>query len=326
MTRETLEHCQIPIYALLLILGMLAGIGFPEYAQGTAASLSPLLALLLYSMFTQIPFIPLQSIPGQRRFVAALLTANFIIVPAVVYVLLLLFPQPAPVWIGVCLVLLTPCIDYVIVFTQLGKGNEKLMLLSTPLLFIIQMLLLPLYLWLFAGREIGSIVQMQPFVNAFFGLILVPLLLAVLTQLWARRRPTGRRLLNGAGWLPVPMMALVLFFIAISQTDKLLQDWQTVAGVLPIYISFAIIMPLIGKLTAHVFRLDRRAGRTLIFSSSTRNSLVVLPLALSLPPDWALVASSVIVTQTMVELIAELLYIRLIPHLLLRDQPVPQTE
>jgi len=104
-------------------------------------------------MFCQIPFLKLKEAFSNGRFIGALLLVNFILIPLLVFLLIKVFPQPTPVLIGVCLVLLTPCIDYVIVFTQLGKGNEKLILASTPVLFVVQMIMLPFYLWLFIGNE-----------------------------------------------------------------------------------------------------------------------------------------------------------------------------
>ncbi|SHE15423.1 Uncharacterised protein [Chlamydia abortus] len=65
---------------------------------------------------------------------------------------------------------------------------------------------------------------------------------------------------------------------------------------------------------------NRKFIWALIFSAGTRNSLVVLPLALALPEPLNGVASAVIVTQTIVELIGELFYIRLVPNFLLKDR------
>lgn len=48
------------------------------------------------------------------------------------------------------------------------------------------------------------------------------------------------------------------------------------------------------------------------FSSATRNSLVVLPLGLAIPGAVPWVAA-VIVTQTLIELVSELVYVRLMP-------------
>lgn len=65
---------------------------------------------------------------------------------------------------------------------------------------------------------------------------------------------------------------------------------------------------------ARMFGLEAVAGRAVAFSSSTRNSLVVLPLALSVPGAIPILPA-VIVTQTLVELLSELVYVRLIHKL-----------
>ena len=67
-----------------------------------------------------------------------------------------------------------------------------------------------------------------------------------------------------------------------------------------------------------LFRLDAPAGRAIAFSTGTRNSLVVLPLALAVPGAVP-VLPAVIVTQTLIELVSELIYVRLIPKLTNRD-------
>ena len=82
--------------------------------------------------------------------------------------------------------------------------------------------------------------------------------------------------------------------------------------------AFFLIVPFFARLPACAFRLDTQAGRALIFSAATRNSLVVLPLALALPDAWGVVPA-VMVTQTLVELVGELFYIRLVPSVVLPE-------
>lgn len=81
-----------------------------------------------------------------------------------------------------------------------------------------------------------------------------------------------------------------------------------------------VIMPIISKLVGDWFKLDVKTGRALIFSGSTRNSLVVLPFALALPSDNSTIVAAIIVTQTIVEIIGELIYIHTIPNIVLRDE------
>ena len=145
-TREQLEEKQISLYVIVLVIAAGFGLFVPDFAGRFDVTISLVIAILMYSMFSQIPFASLKKSFGNRRFLGALLTVNYIAVPIVVWLLSKLLPEYPPLLLGVYLVLLTPCIDYVIVFTSLGRGNEKLLLMATPILFVTQMLLLPLYL------------------------------------------------------------------------------------------------------------------------------------------------------------------------------------
>ncbi|MFC9774255.1 arsenic resistance protein [Paenibacillus chitinolyticus] len=321
--REQLEKNQVWLYAFVLIIAAGFGLLWPDSSENLDRMISFVLAILMYGMFAQIPFFRLKEALANRKFIYALLITNYLVVPILVWGLTRFLPTDPAILLGVLLVLLTPCIDYVIVFTHLGRGNEKLILVSTPILFVTQMLLLPIYLWLFMGKTAAEIVSVGPFLEAFLGLIVVPLVLALLTQWWSRRQPLGERFLDATAWLPVPFMALTLFVVVASQISKLYISFDSIIQVIPVYAAYMVIIPIIARIVSRIFRLDTGAGRALIFSAGTRNSLVVLPFALALPEPLNGVASAVIVTQTIVELIGELLYIRLVPKVLLRDTEVP---
>lgn len=322
ITREQLENNQVWLYGIVLVLATGVGLLVPDFLGQLDVTISVVIAILMYSMFSQIPFTALRRPFANRRFIVALLTVNYIAVPIVVFLLSKFLPEYPPLLLGVYLVLLTPCIDYVIVFTALGRGNEKLILMSTPVLFFTQMLLLPLYLWLFMGEKAAGIVDPVPFFEAFFGLIVIPLAIAIAIQVLSKKASIGNKLLNLSAWLPVPFMALTLFVVVASQIGKLSTYMGLIIKVIPIYIAFMVIVPIVSRFIAKWFKLDTGSGRALIFSGSTRNSLVVLPLALALPDELSTLVAAVIVTQTIVELAGELLYIRIVPNLLLRkDTP-----
>lgn len=60
--------------------------------------------------------------------------------------------------------------------------------------------------------------------------------------------------------------------------------------------------------------LDAPCSRALIFTGAIRNSLVVLPLTLALPDAYAFIAV-VVVTQTLVELVDMVIFVRAVPRL-----------
>ena len=313
MTRDTLEHNQIPIYFVAVFLAVTFGVLAPLSAHGLNLLVTPAIAALMYAMFLQIPFLDLRQGLGNKRFIAALLLANFILVPLLVWALTRGLVERPALLVGTLLVLLTPCIDYVVVFTHIGKGDSRSMLAATPLLLLLQLVLLPVYLGFMLGAQSAVVVAAGPFVEAFVWLIVVPMILAVLTTSLARRSSAISRWCGAWGWLPVPAMALVLFVVIASQITSVVRDISLLLPVIPIYVAFVVLAPLMGILAARLFALPATTARAVTFSASTRNSLVVLPLALALPEDVRGLAATAVILQTLVELVAELAYVRLIP-------------
>lgn len=222
--------------------------------------------------------------------------ANAVVVPPVAIGLSRWVADDRGLLVGVLLVLLTPCIDYVVVFTGLAGGARAQMLAATPLLMVAQMLLLPGYLWLAAGPEVLAVVEAGPFLHAFLVLVLAPLAAAALVQGLRRRRPAGRavRVEGAVAGAMVPLMAATLAAVVGSQTAAVGAQALTLVRLVPLYVAFVVA--------------------AVVFSVTTRNSLVVLPLALALPGTLAL-APLAVVTQTLVELVALVVLVRLVPVL-----------
>ena len=315
MTRDTLEHHQIPLYFVAVLLAAGFGLLVPSSASGLGILVTPAIAVLMYAMFLQIPFLDLRQGLGNKRFLSALLLANFILVPLLVWALTRGLVERPALLVGALLVLLTPCIDYVVVFTHIGKGDSRLMLAATPVLLLLQLALLPAYLGLMLGAQSGVVVAAGPFVEAFLLLIVLPMILAVLTTSLARRSSVVSAWNSAWAWLPVPAMALVLFVVIASQITSVVRDIGLLVPVIPVYVGFLVLAPLMGILAARLFALPAATARAVTFSASTRNSLVVLPLALALPEDVRGLAATVVILQTLIELVGELVYIRLIPAL-----------
>ncbi|MFB7476254.1 arsenic resistance protein [Kitasatospora sp. NPDC056184] len=309
-----MEEHQVAVYLTAMVLGGLLGWLAPGAGPALEHAVNPVLGALLFVTFLQVPAAELLGSLRDTRFLTAALTVNFAVVPLVVAAMFTFLPDEQAVRIGALLVLLCPCVDYVIVFSGLAGGSSRRLLAATPLLLVAQMLLLPVFLRLFLGPELSDIVEVGPFVRAFLTLIAVPLALAWLLQAWAARRPAGRKAAGAATTAMVPLMAATLLTVVASQVPKLGDSLGDVAGVIPFYVLFLAVMAFAGKAVARLFRLGTGAARAIVFTGATRNSLVVLPLALALPDAFA-VAASVVVTQTLVEVLGMVAYVRLVPRL-----------
>ncbi|MEJ5861810.1 MULTISPECIES: arsenic resistance protein [Pseudomonas] len=318
MDREQLETNQIPIYFIAVIVAALGGLLAPNASEALGLTVTPTIAVLMYAMFLQIPFLDLRNGLANKRFMAALLTANFVAIPLLVWALTMGITNHPAILVGALLVLLTPCIDYVVVFTHIGKGDSKLTLAATPLLLLMQLVLLPVYLTFMLGNDSAVVISIGPFVEAFVMLIALPLVLAVATAAGAKRSRIVESWNSAWAWMPVPAMAAVLVVVIGSQISTVVRDMDKLLPVIPAYIGFMLLAPVVGALVARAFKLPASTARSVAFSSSTRNSLVVLPLALALPEEIRGLAAAAVITQTLIELVSELIYIRAIPALVWR--------
>ncbi|MFB7187032.1 arsenic resistance protein [Streptomyces sp. NPDC056230] len=316
---ERMEHHQIAVYLGAMAAGALVGWAAPSAGPGLEHAINPVLGALLFVTFLQVPAAELLRSLRDGRFLSAALVVNFVVVPLVVAAMFVFLPADQAVRIGVLLVLLCPCVDYVIVFSGLAGGSNRRLLAVTPLLLVVQMLLLPGFLYLFMGSELADIVEVGPFIEAFLVLIVIPLVLAWALQAWAVRRPAGQKVSDAATTTMVPLMAATLFVVVASQIPKLGDSLADVAAVIPFYAAFLVVMAFVGKGIARLFRLDAPASRAVVFTGATRNSLVVLPLALAVP-DTLSVAAVVVVTQTLVEVLGMVAYVRLVPRLVPTDE------
>ncbi|MEU5852121.1 bile acid:sodium symporter [Saccharopolyspora shandongensis] len=310
-----MERHQVAVYVGALAAGAIVGWAAPGAGPGLEQAINPVLAALLYVTFLQVPAAELGRSLRAGRFLGAALVVNFVVVPLVVAAMFAFLPANQAVRLGVLLVLLTPCVDYVIVFSGLAGGNSQRLLAATPLLLLAQMVLLPGFLFLFLGSDLADVVEAGPFIEAFVMLIVIPLTLAWLTQAWAARRKAGRRVADMVSALMVPLMAATLLTVVASQVPKLGDGLATVARVVPFYVLFLVVMAFAGRAVARLFRLDVLDGRAIVFTGATRNSLVVLPLALALP-DALAIAAVMVVTQTLVEVVGMVIYVRAVPRLL----------
>ncbi|KAA0973086.1 arsenic resistance protein [Paeniglutamicibacter gangotriensis] len=301
---------QISLYLAAIALGASTGLAVPQLAPDLERSIEPTLILMLFATFLGIPLIEVGRAFRDIRFLGTVLITNFTVIPAIAFGLSRFVADDRGLLLGVLLVLLTPCIDYVIVFTGLAGGSSTRLLAATPLLMLVQILLLPVYLFFFADSEVLGMIEIAPFAEAFLLLIVLPLAAAAIIQFLARRHRVGRRIEETMAGAMVPLMMATLAVVIGSQIAAVGAQVFTLARVVPLYIAFVVIAVLVGKLAGWAARLDIPDTRAVMFSATTRNSLVVLPLALALPEAMDIVSLAV-VTQTMIELIAMVVLVRL---------------
>ena len=334
-----LERHQVPLYLATMVLGAALGLAFPAVTSTWEPAVPPLIAVLLWSTFLGIPLTQLGDGLRDRRFLLVLLGLNFLVVPMVAWLLTRPLTGHPELVLGVLVVLLVPCIDWVIVFAGLAGGDRARLTAAAPLLMLAQMLLLGPLLWLLAGPDVPLRIEPGPFLSALVWMLLVPLGAAVVVQLAVGRggepdddaaavsaEPRGSRVsltarrIEALGQaLMVPALMLVLLTVIASQIAAVRGQLAEIALSVPVYVAFLVLMTALTVLVVRAARLPVASARAAVFSATARNSLVVLPLAVAVADQAPLIPLAVVM-QTMVELVGMVVLVRLVPRLL----PLPR--
>jgi arsenite transporter len=312
VSRLTLERYQVWAYLIAIGFGLAVGTAWPSIGPAMETLLWPTLATLLFATFLQVPLLHVLDALRDRRFAMAVLLGNFIVLPLLAWTLVEAFDFDPVVRLGVLLVLLVPCTDWFITFSQLGKGDVPRAIAITPLNLLLQLILLPLYLWVMADTQSLGSWDWTTLAPAVL-ILLVPLAAALLAERWIEAHPTGEGFRDAMAWWPVPLLSLVVYLIASAQVRTVVEAFGELQKMVPVFVLFLVAAALLAKGIALQLHLPVEQGRTLAFSMGTRNSFVVLPLALLLPAGWE-VAAVVIVVQSLVELFGMVAYVWVIPR------------
>lgn len=310
----SLTKHQVLWYLTAILTGALLGLALPAAATLATTAITPCLIALLFVTFLDIPFDAVRDSFTDMKFLGAVALANFLIVPLVVAGLHIMMPLDETVVVPVLIVLLTPCIDYVLVFTRLAGGADASLLALTPVLMLVQIIALPVYLWIILGEAAAVAITPGPFVTALVIFIILPLGASLALRLLARRSAVVDRSAQVVSTSMVPLMMLTLAVIAAAQVPLVAPHLPELGGAIATFVVFAIIMTVLGWVLARLLPVTVGLGRALIFTGVTRNSLVMLPIVRAITADC--IGPAAIVAQTIVELVVMLILVRVVPRIL----------
>lgn len=286
---------------MAILVGIAINLSFPSAAPSLEICIVPSIFAMLFSAFLLIPFSKIRKGVQNRRFVTIVLSVNFIFTPIYVWLLgFFLLQNAIALWIGFLMALVTPCTDWYLIFTGMGKGDVPLCSFILPFNLTLQLLLLPLYVFLFFGRSV-------PYDPLFIlGIVAAIMLMLALAQI-VRYLVVNKK---GEDWLkdsferklqfaPTILLGLAVVFMFASWSYAILGNpWAVLQLLLPLLIFYFSIYPT-GRILGRFFGFSR-AGSVCIASTLTaRNSPTVLPIAVLAFPEMPLVA----ITQIIITLV-----------------------
>jgi ACR3 family arsenite efflux pump ArsB len=266
----------IPLAMLLgLIVGFLFDVVFIK------AAILPLTILMIYPMMVTLKVRSVFS-GCNYRLEAVTQGINFIIIPAVAFLLGRLFFREQPLTaLGLFLIALLPTSGMTISWTGFAKGNVPVAIKMTIIGLFLGALATPIYIQAFMGEVIT--VSFAKIFQQILIVIFIPMILGYLTQTALVKR-YGNEQFNKQikpVFPPVATLAVLgIIFVAMALKAKsILQNPQVILGMILPLILFYVINFLIASLAGKTL-FSREDGIALVYGSVMRNLSVALALAM----------------------------------------------
>lgn len=280
-----------------ILAGALLGWAAPAAGEWLGGQVDGTVLLLVGLLLFEVEFAALRRALSHRRFLALALGLNFLAVPAAGYgIAALLLPGEPLFFTGLVIYFMAPCTDWFLGFTRLAGGNVALGTVLLPVNMILQLLLYPFYLGLFAQGTVP--LETAALGETLLRWFLLPAAAAVLLRQGLRRLlpPAAfARLLCRAGRAVPAVMALLVLQIFAANLAVLLGHVAVFAVMLLAVFLFFAVTWLIAETAARLAGLAYPERALLAMITAARNAPMMLGVTAIALPDQPLVHAAIVI-------------------------------
>lgn len=264
-----------------IVIGLAIGLAAPEFADSLSAVVSVGVFGLIYLVMLGVDVSQVTRVLTQRRFLALAITINFVVNPLLAWLLTRVFLSGQPeLAVGLILFLVTPCIGWYLVFTELADGDVNLGVGLLGINLVLQMLLLPVYLSVFVGESAS--VEVGATISSIVVFLVAPAIAAATTRSLIKRSGVDITQLQGAvasAQLKAVALAIVIVAMFASNARVLIDNPGVLTSLVPPMVAFFGIAFVVALTVARLARLPGAQAALLVFTSTSRNSEASLAIA-----------------------------------------------
>ena len=294
---ENVNKFQSFIILFMVFIGIILGQidliqAYSEYL------IMPSLMAMLFLVFIQIPIKDITKSFKNMKFTLTSICINFIWTPILVFILGRVFlGNNSDLLIGFVMLMVTPCTDWYLIFTGIAKGNVALGASILPLNLILQLILLPVYVFLIGQSSVQIDV-----LNLLKGVI-VSLIIPLFGALIYRKLSISKKgidyfeknIVSKACDYQGYFLNIAIVFMFASQGKILLKNPQILLQLLIPVLLFFIINLIVGQFVGRKLNLSHEDNVSLNLTTLARNSPIALAIAVATFPNKPLISLALII-------------------------------
>ena len=193
--------------------------------------------------------------------------------------------------------MVTPCTDWYLIFTGISKGNVALGSSILPLNLVLQLVLLPVYVFLIGGSSVDM--NTMQLVKGVVSTLIIPLLCAIIIRTIIINKigqeDFGEKVATKACDYQGYFLNAAIVSMFASQGKILLENIQVLLILLIPVLLFFVINFCVGRLVGRVMKLNYEDSVALNLTTLARNSPIALAIAVATFPDRPLISLALII-------------------------------
>lgn len=285
------------LLVLSIILGSLIGFFVSSFADFFWDFADYLIFILVFLLIFDVPFEKLFSSLKNIKTISVTWITNFVIIPTIGFFVASLFLSGYPlVFTGLIIYFMAPCTDWFLGFIKIAKGNTSLGTVLIPINMLSQLLLYPLYIFVFTSTTIS--VPLDVLFESLFVWFFLPFILAVIFHFAFKKffsKKTNNRISHVNNFLVEGVLSLLVLFIFASYILVLLDDLVVFFLILLSVFIFFLIVYFLTEFISKKFKLSYEDHAVYAITTAARNAPLMLALTTLVFPNEPLIYSAIII-------------------------------
>ncbi len=193
------------------------------------------------------------------------------------------------------MLMVTPCTNWYLMFTSIDKGNVPLSTSVLTINLILQVVLLPIYLFIFAGT-IDSI-PLSTIEESILLVLVIPFVLAHLTRYALRKKEVflNKKVVPFFAAAQIIFLSLAILAMFASQGNYLVNNLEVISVLIIPVLLFFVVNFVLAQTVGKVMKFSYEDTVSLSLTIIVRNSPASLAIAVIAFPDQLLIALALVI-------------------------------
>lgn len=287
-----------PIFIIIsAIIGLILGYA-ASFGDISVYFIKPFLIILLYFVFLSVDGEEFKKGFLNVKFTVIAFIINFVWTPMFAYALgKIFFNNNIDMQVGLMMLLVTPCTNWYLVFTAFTNGNIDLGASILPLNLLLQILLMPIYIFIFYRGSIE--VNFSSLILNILLVLVLPFVLSLISKILEKRNEKIESILEKFRYwtdkAQLIFLCLAVFCMFAAESRSLFDHPLMLLKMLLPMILFYIINFVLVRFIGPQFGFKEEDIIPLNFTTLARNSPVALAIAIIAFPDHPLILLALVV-------------------------------